>query len=96
MAVLRDGRETAFPDYEIFCGGRIEWVDKETDISTLVPAGVDVNGQSTYVCKVKYMDAVFLVHTITGSYNPVTQVCTTVIARRVTLHVTNFTLMRSI
>lgn len=92
--VLRDGRETAFTDYEIFCGGRITWALRETDISLLVPAGRDLNGQSTYVCQASRRDNISgLVHVFTGFYSPATRLCTTVLRAQVQTH-TEFTLMR--
>lgn len=94
LIVLRDRRETAFTDYEIFCGGRITWAPRDTDVSLLVPAGSDINGQSTYVCRATHEDSIsYAEHVLTGFYSPATRLCTTVLRNQVKTQ-TEFTLMR--
>lgn len=52
FAVTVDGRESSYEDYEIFCGGKVKWVSKNTPLNQLVSSGFDKTaGLLTYVCR---------------------------------------------
>jgi hypothetical protein len=92
--VNRNRREFSFTEYEIFCGGRIEWAPRDTDVNTLVPAGRDINGSTTYICQAIYQDGAEQV--FTGTYSTVTRDCITVARGELERKHTDFKLLRSL